>query len=161
MMPPFYALSALPAPRQASGPRRRFGASIACVEDVLVVGQLDKNGNMTEPLYHIAEATTWEQANQDGIYRQSTVGRTVDEEGFIHCAYARQVEAVANIFYRGRSGLVLLVIDPTRVVPDIREEDGGEGRQRFPHIFGPLNLDAVVDARPLASGPDGLFHFSL
>jgi uncharacterized protein (DUF952 family) len=113
---------------------------------------------MMEPLYHIAEAITWERANRDGIYRQSTVGRTVDEEGFIHCSYGRQVEAVANAFYRGRRDLVLLVIDPIRVAAEIREEEAGDGSERFPHIFGPLNLDAVVDARPLASGPDGLFH---
>jgi uncharacterized protein (DUF952 family) len=111
-----------------------------------------------EPIYHIAEASSWERAGQDGSYRQSTVGRTIDEEGFIHCSYARQVEAVANNFYRGRSDLVLLVIDPARVEAEIREEAGGDGRERFPHIFGPLNLDAVVEVRPFACGADGLFR---
>jgi len=107
-------------------------------------------------ILHIAEASGWAEGQASGLYRRSTLGRTVEEEGFIHCSYWNQVEAVANAFYAGQEDLLLLVIDPARVAPEIREEavDGGE---RFPHIYGPLNLDAVTEVRPFSAGEDGVF----
>src|SRR5579862_1715908 len=68
-----------------------------------------------EPIFHIAEMSGWSEAQAGGAYRRSTLGRTVEEEGFIHCSYWNQVESVANRFYVGRQNLLLLVIDPARV----------------------------------------------
>jgi uncharacterized protein (DUF952 family) len=55
---------------------------------------------------------------------------------------------VATTYFRGVEGLLLLVIDPSRVSADIRVESAG-GAEQFPHIYGPLNLDAVVETRLL------------
>jgi uncharacterized protein (DUF952 family) len=104
-------------------------------------------------IFHISEASGWAEAQASGIYGRSTLGRTVDEEGFIHCSYWGQVEAVANAYYAGQRDLLLLVIDPARVVPEIREE--AVGLERFPHIYGPLNLDAVTEVRPFVTREDG------
>ncbi len=104
-------------------------------------------------IFHISEASGWAEAQASGIYGRSTLGRTVDEEGFIHCSYWRQVEAVANAYYAGQRDLLLLVIDPARVVPEIREE--AVGPERFPHIYGPLNLDAVTEVRRFVTREDG------
>lgn len=113
-------------------------------------------------IYHIANSADWERARRDGEYTTSTIGRTLAEEGFIHASQAAQVAYVANRFYRGVPGdLVLLVIDPERVRATIRYElVPGAGAVPFPHIYGPLNADAVLAARPLAPGPDGSFAFS-
>ena len=73
-------------------------------------------------IYHIAEAADWEQALLDGQYTTSTRGRTLAEEGFIHAATAEQVDQVAAAFYRDAPDLVLLVIDPERVGPELRYE---------------------------------------
>jgi uncharacterized protein (DUF952 family) len=73
-------------------------------------------------IYHIAAAADWEQARRDGQYTMSTRGRTLAQEGFIHTSTAAQVALVANSFYRDAPDLVLLVIDPDRVTPEIRYE---------------------------------------
>ena len=111
-------------------------------------------------IYHIATGADWAQAQRDGRYTTSTRGRTLAEEGFIHASAAVQVTAVANSYYQGAPALVLLVVDTERVGPEIRWEHVPGTDAPFPHIYGPLNLDAVVDARPFAPGPDGTFAFA-
>lgn len=112
-------------------------------------------------IYHIATRADWERARADGDYTRSTVNKTLAEEGFIHASQASQVARTANKFYRDVPGdLVLLVIDPGRLRAELRYEDGPDAELPFPHIYGPLNADAVVDARPFAAGPDGAFAFT-
>jgi uncharacterized protein (DUF952 family) len=110
-------------------------------------------------IYHIAAAADWEQACRDGQYTMSTRGLTLAEQGYIHASTAEQVAQVANAFYRGVPDLLLLVIDPERVGPEIRYEAVPGQDQPYPHIYGPLNTDAVVQARPFRPGPAGDFSF--
>src|SRR5215472_4892927 len=110
-------------------------------------------------IYHIATAADWEQARRDGEYTTSTRGRTLAEQGFIHGSTAEQVAPVANMIYKGVPDLLVLVIDTDRVRPEIRYEQVPGWESVFPHIYGPLNADAVVRARPLEPGSDGLFSF--
>jgi uncharacterized protein (DUF952 family) len=111
-------------------------------------------------IYHIALAGDWEQALEDGQYSISTRGLTLDEVGFIHSSTAAQVAAVANAYYKGASDLLLLVIDTTRVSAEIRWEDVPGSQAPYPHIYGPLNTDEVIEARPFEPGPDGVFSFT-
>jgi len=112
-------------------------------------------------IYHLATRADWEQARRDGKYTTSTAGRTLAQEGFIHASQAAQVAGVANAFYRDSpDDLVLLVIDTGRVRAEIRHEDVPGADVPFPHIYGPLNADAVVAVRALSPGPDGEFKFS-
>ena len=104
-------------------------------------------------IYHLTTAAEWEAAGRAGEYRVSTRGRTLDEEGFIHCSVAGQVAGVADRFYRGLTDLVLLAIDERLVRPEIRCEAPPGTSERFPHIYGPLNLDAVVRVTPFEFGP--------
>jgi uncharacterized protein (DUF952 family) len=99
-------------------------------------------------IYHIAEAADWAQAQRDGQYTISTRGRTLAEEGFIHASTAEQVPLVADAFYRDAPDLVLLVIDTERVRPELRYEQVPGQPDPYPHIYGPLNLDAVLETRP-------------
>jgi uncharacterized protein (DUF952 family) len=109
---------------------------------------------MSSRIFHIAGRRQWEAAQATGVYRADTL----DTEGFMHASHREQVLRVANALFRGQHGLVLLCLDPARVRPEIREEPGGPGSQdRFPHVYGPLNLDAVVDALSFEPGPDGTF----
>jgi glutathione S-transferase len=110
-------------------------------------------------IYHIATAADWARACQDGEYTMSTRGRTLAEEGFIHTSAAGQVALVANAFYQGEPDLLLLVIDVTRVEEEIRYEHVPGQAQPYPHIYGPLNIDAVAAARPFRPAPDGRFFF--
>jgi uncharacterized protein (DUF952 family) len=108
-------------------------------------------------IFHIAAAADWERALRDGQYTMSTHGLTLAEQGFIHAATAEQVAPVANAFYRDVPDLVLLVIDTERVGPEIRYEHVPGQASPYPHIYGPLNVSAVVEARPFGPGPDGQF----
>ncbi len=105
------------------------------------------------PIFHIAQAEHWAAAVADPaqVYEWSTLGRTLAQEGFIHASDAHQWEATLARFYAGHDGpLLLLTIDPTRLTaPLLREVGNPVTGERFPHIHGPLNLDAVVATRPL------------
>ena len=112
-------------------------------------------------IYHIATRADWERALADGEYTRSSVDKTLTEEGFIHASQSSQVARTANKFYRDVAGdLVLLVIDPGLLRAEVRYEDVPGAELPFPHIYGPLNVDAVIAARPFAAGPDGLFEFT-
>jgi uncharacterized protein (DUF952 family)/quercetin dioxygenase-like cupin family protein len=127
---------------------------------VSVAGEPHRRTRADRPLiYHLARRREWDDAKRAGEYRISTLGRTLDEEGFIHCSRAGQVAGVANRFYRGQADLALLVIDEQRVQADVREEAVPGADQPFPHVYGPLNLDAVVEVVPFEPGPDGTFAF--
>jgi uncharacterized protein (DUF952 family) len=109
-------------------------------------------------IYHIATRADWDQARAEGEYTRSSVGRTLAQEGFIHASQASQVTRTANKFYRDVPGdLLLLVIDTSLLRPEVRYEDVPGAELPFPHIYGPLNVDAVLEARPLRPGPDGSF----
>ena len=104
------------------------------------------------PILHIAGRRQWERARKIGLYTGDTLG----VEGFIHASAPRQVLKVAERFFRDRKGLVLLVIDPEKVRPEIRYEAAGDGDE-YPHIYGPLNVDAVLRALKFEPGEDGTF----
>lgn len=104
----------------------------------------------TAPLFHLAIAAEWDEAvRSGGPYRRSTVGASLDEVGFVHCSFGHQVAATLERHYAGRDDVVLLAIDPTRSGAPVRVEDLHGAGEAFPHLYGPLELDAVVDARPV------------
>ena len=99
-------------------------------------------------IYHIAAGSDWEQARRDGLYQWSTRGVTLAQEGFIHASTAPQVAPVANAFYQGDAGLVVLVIDTDLVEPEIRyEQPPGSERDV------PAYLRAAQRGRGRASAP--------
>lgn len=103
-------------------------------------------------ILHITERSHATAAQQSGTYRADSL----DTEGFIHCSTPDQVVWVANQFYRGQSGLVLLVIDVDRVQADVKYELV-EGVGNFPHIYGELDADAIVDVIDFPPNSDGSF----
>jgi uncharacterized protein (DUF952 family) len=105
-----------------------------------------------EIILHITTWTAWEQAQVSGLY----YGDTLATEGFIHCSTPEQVAEVANRIFSGRHDLVLLCIAPSRVQPEIRYELAENGNI-YPHIYGPLNVDAVMSVIALQPGEDGRF----
>jgi uncharacterized protein (DUF952 family) len=104
-------------------------------------------------ILHIVHRQMWERAVAEGEYR----GETLATEGFLHASTQEQLSMVANTFYKGQTGLVLLRIDPARVLAPIRWESPPGSEEKFPHIHGPLNLDAVVEVTSLEPGDAGNF----
>jgi len=99
-------------------------------------------------ILHLALAHDWQTALHTGEYRVSTLGRTLDEVGYIHaCSDHEQLREVAERFYRDvTTPLVLLSIDPTGL--DVRLERAGDSPETFPHLYGPLPVSAVTHALP-------------
>ena len=102
-------------------------------------------------ILHITTRTNWETA--DTLY----IHPSLDSEGFIHCSRPEQILLPANEMFRGQTGLVLLCIDPARVTADIIYEDCYQCGQEFPHIYGPLNKEAVINVVDFPPNPDGTF----
>jgi glutathione S-transferase len=110
-------------------------------------------------IYHVALAEEWNTALALGdAYRRSTRGKSLDEQGYIHCSFRSQVETIANLIYAGRTDVVLLTIDTSRLSVELRVENLDGGTNLFPHIYGPLPRDAVVRVDRLRADPDGRFR---
>jgi uncharacterized protein (DUF952 family) len=110
---------------------------------------------MNDFILHATYRSSWSAAQERGAY----VTDSLAEQGFIHCSKASQILRVANIVFSGRHGLVLLVIDPARLTAQLRWEPGADlPTDLFPHIYGPLNLDAVVSVLDFEPDADGKFH---
>jgi uncharacterized protein (DUF952 family) len=114
-------------------------------------------------IVHITSRQAWMEAIIAGQYSAPSL----KSEGFIHCSTIPQALPVAELYYKGQSGLVLLVIDPRRLDSDLKWEPPSEGTpppgvragESFPHIYGPINLDAIVQASDFETGVDN--HFTL
>jgi uncharacterized protein (DUF952 family) len=116
---------------------------------------------MSASILHITSRAEWLAAQATGRY----VAPSLASEGFIHCSQQHQVLPVAEKFYRGQDGLVLLVIDPARLDSPLKWEAPAEGGpppgvaegDPFPHIYGPINLEAVLEVLDLSADRDGRF----
>lgn len=103
-------------------------------------------------ILHITQRQAWGTAKNLGTYH----GNTLATEGFIHCSTLAQVIGSANRFFKSQSDLVILLIDVDRVKAEIRYE-GADPTNLFPHIYGELNIDAVIQAIDLETDPNGFF----
>lgn len=132
----------------AAGVEGRIGEVMATDYGMREFAYADPDGTVHRvgsrlDLFHLALAGDWQQAQAGGVYTTSTIGRTLEQEGFIHCCYAHQVQGVAERFYGGRNDLVLLSIDRDALDADVRLEQVGEQGESFPHIYGPIPVRAV------------------
>lgn len=102
-------------------------------------------------ILHITERSLWDEARARGAYEMSTRGRTLRDEGFIHCSTRAQLPAVAGFLYGSYDGpdeLVVLVVDPARLDVPLKYEAPEPGGEEFPHVYGPIPVNAVVDVEP-------------
>ena len=107
-------------------------------------------------IVHITTERAWLGAMSQGAYTADSL----ETEGFIHCSTPAQVIWVANMRFRGRTDLVLLHIDPTRLDARIVYENLEGGEQLFPHVYGAIPISAVVDVTPCRPSRDGAFDAS-
>lgn len=107
-------------------------------------------------IFHITQPALWTAATAAGSYTESTRGKSLKEVGFIHCASEDQIEMVADLVYGDWTGaLFLLVIDAERVGSEIRVENLQGGEMKFPHIYGPLPVEAVTSVLHMGMRPTG------
>jgi uncharacterized protein (DUF952 family) len=104
-------------------------------------------------ILHIVKINEWETAVVTGIYCPASL----ETEGFIHCSTLEQVLTPANERFLGQEGLALLSIEPEKVAAPIVYEDCYDSGQTFPHIYGPLNVNAVTAVIPFPPQANGRF----
>ncbi len=107
-------------------------------------------------IHHLLTASEWEPAKAAGSYHPPSL----DDEGFIHAAYASQTLDVANILYPAQTDLVLLCIDLDKVTARFQEDlvEFPPGTQSLhPHFYAALNTDSVVKVVDFPLGADGQF----
>jgi len=116
-------------------------------------------------LFHIcdqAEADRFEQSKLANQSKQANQGYTAPDQdvvGFMHLSTADLLLIPANKYYLGRTDLALLVIDQSLLNSELRWEPGvpAEGELLFPHLYGPLNVDAVTQVISFPCDADGRF----
>jgi uncharacterized protein (DUF952 family) len=112
-----------------------------------------------EIIYHITERESWAAAQAAGEY----VAESLAGQGFLHASMREQVVETANLFYAGQDGLVLLCVDTAKLKAPLKREAAANAGHRagaglFPHIYGPLNLDAVTRVVDFPCRVDGRFE---
>jgi uncharacterized protein (DUF952 family) len=111
-------------------------------------------------ILHITTHKDWENAREKGEYTAASL----QSEGFIHCSTQNQTVDTANIFYKGQQGLALLCIDETKLTSECKFEDpvglpkhNPDVDSLFPHIYGPINLSAVLKVVDFPVNNKGMF----
>jgi uncharacterized protein (DUF952 family) len=111
-------------------------------------------------ILHITTHKEWGIAKLEGEY----TAPSLKSEGFIHCSTLKQTVDTANTFFRGQIGLVLLCIDESKLKSECKYEDPTGGGQHdpsvgklFPHIYGPINISAVIKVVDFPTNENGFF----
>lgn len=95
-------------------------------------------------IYHITTDATWNLSREIGQY----TAPSLKEEGFIHCSQQSQLADVKQRYYEGRNDLLLLTIDAEKLTSPVIFEWSPSVQDTFPHVYGPINIDAVTDVSP-------------
>ncbi len=105
-------------------------------------------------IYHLVRRDDWEGRSLSGEYSASSLG----VEGFNHCAEDEaQLLAVARRLYSGETDLLVLEVETEALASQVKREPSRSG-EIYPHIYGPINVEAVAGVRRLLAGPDGGFR---
>ncbi|MCU0495929.1 MAG: DUF952 domain-containing protein [Anaerolineae bacterium] len=112
-------------------------------------------------IYHITSRSRWDAAQTEGFYQSASL----ESEGFIHFSTWEQVLRVANQFYVGQTDLVLLEVIEEQLTqplkyesPNMQGETDAPKNELFPHLYGRLNLNAVINVYPLTANTIGQFQ---
>jgi uncharacterized protein (DUF952 family) len=92
-------------------------------------------------IYHVVAKSQWQQALAQGFYEAPSLA----VEGFIHLSKQVQVQGVLNRYYLGQTDLLLLHVDESKLAAPLKYELAPSVNEAFPHLFGTLNIDAVVE----------------
>lgn len=104
------------------------------------------------PIYHITTRRDWSVQRDASEYTAPSLA----SEGFIHASDLDQIVDTANLIFRGTDDLLILVIDTDRLTAPVKSEDL-YGHGAHPHIYGPVNCEAVVEVVDFPCTSDGSF----
>lgn len=105
-------------------------------------------------IFHIADRESWNKSFASGLYFHPSL----ELEGFIHCSTREQLAETANLYFADEQDILVLRIDPSKLSSPLKSEVASRGV--FPHIFGPINIDCVIDTATFRKSEFGEFEIS-
>lgn len=97
-------------------------------------------------IYHITSKKEWKEAEKKGLYETPSL----KDEAFIHCCDLQQMRGVIKRYFDGKKGLVALLLETEKLEHPLRYEQSPSVKEPFPHLYGPINLDAVEEVIDLS-----------
>jgi uncharacterized protein (DUF952 family) len=110
---------------------------------------------ITAPVYKIARPEEWAEAETAGVFGGSPDDK---RDGFLHLSAPDQVRDTVRKHFAGERSLLLVAVDSAVLGFGLKWEVS-RGGARFPHLYGPRPLSAVISVAPLRRGEDGVFEF--
>lgn len=108
-----------------------------------------KTDEVINPVFHIIEKEKWEVVKDDLEYSPPSI----QKEGFIHLCDKNQIQTVLNRYYQNQQNLLLLHINPLKLKYELKYDQVYERQPLYPHLYGPLNLSAVIKAEAVSFQP--------
>ncbi len=115
-------------------------------------------------IFHITTPEYWQKAQRNNVYQCDSL----ETDGFIHCSTKSQILTIANTFYGNYQQLILLTINPDKlhsklqwespVHPNPNLAENIDNYQKFPHIYGVINLDSIEEVSELCKNKQGFFE---
>ena len=102
-------------------------------------------------IYHVTSQLQWLKAIDSGYFSEPSL----EQEGFIHMSKLEQVAGVLSRYYKNQSNLVLLHVDENKVLAPLKYEHSPSVNEEFPHIYGTINLEAVIKVETLPDADQG------
>jgi uncharacterized protein (DUF952 family) len=90
-------------------------------------------------IYHIALPDVWNSLDNDADYTADSL----EMEGFIHCSYGHQLDAVLKRYYANAKEVIILTVDTDKLTSPLAEEPS-TNNEIYPHIYGPINRDCIT-----------------
>lgn len=90
-------------------------------------------------IYHIVKPEIWEEYKNKVEYE----AESLQSEGFIHCSYENQLDAVLERYCKGTEKVLILTIDPNLLTSELIAEPS-TGGEIYPHIYGKINRAAII-----------------
>lgn len=97
-------------------------------------------------IYHVTTNKEWNDAVKNGFY----TAPSLQSEGFIHCSEEEQVKGVLERYFSGKTDLVKLTIDTEKLNSILQYDVAPSIQETFPHVYGPINLDAVIEVQKIS-----------
>lgn len=115
---------------------------------------MDEPASPAAPILHLISLGDWSEANEAGAITPPSLA----DEGFVHCSTEAQLPGVVNRFYADRTDMLALTLDPSALGdaelrweapahPDGSPNTEADETLRFPHIYGPIPVAAVLHQR--------------
>lgn len=98
-------------------------------------------------IYKLILSDEWKLAKKEGTYKGSALDQT---DGYMHCSTIDQIQGTLEKFFANQTDVLLLSIDTEKIKQHLKWEKSPRSGRIFPHIYGPLPINAVIKEEKVA-----------